>query len=85
VTSGTGRALASNPTPIAGKTGTAEVANGKSHSWFVGFAPFGGSRKIAIAVVVENAGYGGRAAAPIAGAVVSAARELGLFHARRSK
>lgn len=85
VTSGTGRALASNPTPIAGKTGTAEVANGKSHSWFVGFAPFGGSRKIAFAVVVENAGYGGRAAAPIAGAVVSAARELGLFQARRSK
>jgi cell division protein FtsW (lipid II flippase) len=85
VTSGTGRALASNPTPIAGKTGTAEVANGKSHSWFVGFAPFGGPRKIAFAVVVENAGYGGRAAAPIAGAVVSAARELGLFQARRSK
>jgi cell division protein FtsW (lipid II flippase) len=79
VTSGSGRALGSNPTPIAGKTGTAEVAGGKSHSWFVGFAPFGGSRKIAFAVVVENAGYGGRAAAPIAGEVVTAARELGLF------
>jgi cell division protein FtsW (lipid II flippase)/cell division protein FtsI/penicillin-binding protein 2 len=79
VTSGTGRVLASNPTPIAGKTGTAEVAAGKSHSWFAGFAPFGGSRKIAFAVIVENAGYGGRAAAPIAGDIVTAARELGLI------
>jgi peptidoglycan glycosyltransferase len=79
VTSGTGKVLASNPTPIAGKTGTAEVAGAKSHSWFAGFAPFGGSRRIAFAVVVENAGYGGRAAAPIAGEIVTAARELGLF------
>lgn len=79
VTSGTGRALASNPTPIAGKTGTAEVAGGKSHSWFAGFAPYGGSRRIAFAVVVENAGYGGRAAAPVAGELVTAARELGLL------
>jgi cell division protein FtsI/penicillin-binding protein 2 len=79
VTSGTGRVLASNPTAIAGKTGTAEVSGGKSHSWFAGFAPFGGSRRIAFAVLVENAGYGGRAAAPIAGEIVTAARELGLF------
>ena len=79
VTSGTGRTLASNPTPIAGKTGTAEVGDGNAHSWFVGFAPFGGARKIAFAVIVENAGYGARAAAPIAGEVVSAAREIGLF------
>jgi cell division protein FtsW (lipid II flippase)/cell division protein FtsI/penicillin-binding protein 2 len=79
VTSGTGRALATNPTPIAGKTGTAEVARGRSHAWFAGFAPFGGSRKIAFAVIVENAGYGGRAAAPIAGELVAAARELGLI------
>ena len=79
VASGTGRVLASNPTPIAGKTGTAEVANGKSHSWFAGFAPFGGRQKIAFAVLVENAGYGSRAAAPIAGEIVTAARELGLI------
>jgi peptidoglycan glycosyltransferase len=80
VTSGTGRTVGSNPTPIAGKTGTAEIANGRAHSWFAGFAPFGaGPRKIAFAVVVENAGYGARAAAPIAGDIVTAARELGLF------
>jgi peptidoglycan glycosyltransferase len=80
VTSGSGRTLASNPTPIAGKTGTAEVAGAKSHSWFTGFAPFGGQHRIAFAVIVENAGYGARAAAPIAGDIVTAARELGLFN-----
>jgi peptidoglycan glycosyltransferase len=81
VVSGTGRALAANPTAIAGKTGTAEVAGGRSHSWFAGFAPYGGSaqRRLAFAVIVENGGYGGRAAAPLAGDLVSAARELGLI------
>ncbi len=39
VTSGTGRALAGHATPIAGKTGTAEVDGRPSHSWFVGMAP----------------------------------------------
>jgi peptidoglycan glycosyltransferase len=79
VTSGTGRTLAGNATAIAGKTGTAEVDDGRAHSWFAGFAPFGGTRRIAFAVIVENAGYGARAAAPIAGEIVTAARELGLL------
>lgn len=79
VTSGTGRAVAGNPTAIAGKTGTAEVDGSRAHSWFVGFAPYDGSRPIAFAVVVENAGYGARAAAPVASDIVTAARELGLF------
>jgi cell division protein FtsI/penicillin-binding protein 2 len=82
VTSGTGRTLAGNVTPIAGKTGTAEVDGARAHSWFAGFAPFGGVRQIAFSVVVENAGYGARAAAPIAGEIVTAARELGLFKSR---
>ncbi|HEX6463079.1 MAG TPA: penicillin-binding transpeptidase domain-containing protein, partial [Vicinamibacterales bacterium] len=81
VTSGTGRDLASNPTRIAGKTGTAEVTNVRSHSWFAGFAPYGAAqRRIAFAVIIENGGYGGRAAAPLAGDLVTAARELGLLH-----
>jgi cell division protein FtsW (lipid II flippase) len=79
VTSGTGRSVAANATPIAGKTGTAEVDGAPSHSWFVGFAPYGGARPIAFAVLVEHAGYGGRSAAPIAGEIVDAAREIGLF------
>ncbi len=50
----------------AGKTGTAQNPHGKSHAWFMGFAPFD-EPKIAICVLVENAGYGGVFAAPIAG------------------
>ena len=74
VTSGTGRALARHPVAIAGKTGTAEVDGAPSHSWFVGFAPYRAEgRKIAFAVIVENAGYGGRAAASLAGDIVHAA------------
>jgi peptidoglycan glycosyltransferase len=78
VTSGTGRVLASSAVPIAGKTGTAEVANARAHSWFAGFAPYEGQHRIAFAVIVENAGYGSRAAAPLAGDLVAAARTLGL-------
>jgi penicillin-binding protein 2 len=51
---------------VAGKTGTAQNPHGSDHAWFVGFAPFDAPR-IAIAVIVENAGFGGTAAAPIAG------------------
>ena len=80
VTSGTGRSLRSHPVAIAGKTGTAEVDGAAAHSWFTGFAPYqGAGRRIAFAVIVENAGYGSRAAAPIAGQIVSAAKELGLI------
>ncbi|MFN0158091.1 MAG: penicillin-binding protein 2 [Bacteroidota bacterium] len=50
----------------AGKTGTAQNPHGKDHSWFIGFAPFD-KPKIAIAVLVENIGYGGSFAAPMAG------------------
>jgi peptidoglycan glycosyltransferase len=78
VTSGTGRALAAHQVAIAGKTGTAEVDRAPSHAWFVGFAPFDDPR-IAFAVVLENAGYGGRVAAPLAGDIVTAAQERGLF------
>jgi peptidoglycan glycosyltransferase len=80
VTSGTGRSLGSHAVPIAGKTGTAEVGDGAAHSWFTGFAPYGGTgRRIAFAVIVENAGYGARAAAPVAGELVAAASDLGLI------
>jgi penicillin-binding protein 2 len=50
---------------IAGKTGTSQNPHGKDHALFVGFAPFE-DPQIAIAVVVENVGYGGTHAAPIA-------------------
>jgi peptidoglycan glycosyltransferase len=83
VTSGTGRSLAGSPVPIAGKTGTAELADAPSHAWFIGFAPYGpvspDHRRIAFAVLVENGQYGGTAAAPIAGELVAAARQLGIL------
>jgi penicillin-binding protein 2 len=70
----------SNPVPIAGKTGTAEVTGKAAHSWFTGFAPYGEpGPRIAFAVLVENAGYGARAAAPVASEIVTAAKELGLI------
>ena len=79
VLSGTGRSLRNHPGRIAGKTGTAEVAGAASHSWFVGFAPYGpATKRVAFAVIVENAGYGSLAAAPVAGEIVSAAASAGL-------
>ncbi len=50
---------------ICGKTGTAQNPHGKDHSIFFAFAPKN-NPKIAIAVVVENAGFGATWAAPIA-------------------
>lgn len=50
---------------MAGKTGTVQNSRGKNHSVFIGFAPRD-NPKIAIAVIVENGGYGGAYAAPIA-------------------
>jgi penicillin-binding protein A len=79
VTSGTGR-RAEASVPIAGKTGTAELANAPSHAWFIGFAPYGpGPRKIAFSILVENGVYGGAAAAPAAAQIATAALELGLI------
>jgi peptidoglycan glycosyltransferase len=79
VLGGTGRSLSAHPWRIAGKTGTAELSGLPSHAWFVGFAPYGpATRRIAFAVVIEQAGYGGRAAAPLAGDIVTAAAAAGL-------
>ena len=86
VTEGTGRSLRGNSVAIAGKTGTAELAGAASHAWFAGFAPYGrATKRIAFAVIVENAGYGGTAAAPAAGEMVSAAAALGLIGEERDR
>lgn len=65
VLSGTGRSVRTNLFEFCGKTGTAQNPHGKDHSMFIGFAPKV-KPKIAIAVVVENSGFGATYAAPIA-------------------
>jgi peptidoglycan glycosyltransferase len=73
VTSGSGTRAQIPGVTVAGKTGTAEA--GKSvdtHAWFIGFAPAEQPR-VAIAIVLENAGVGGQVAAPAARDVLKAA------------
>ena len=53
----------------AGKTGTVQNPHGKDHSIFIAFAPVD-HPKIALAVIVENAGYGTTWAAPIASLMI---------------
>lgn len=63
---GTGSAARIQGISVCGKTGTAQTPQRKDHAWFIGFAPKE-NPKIAICVLVENIGYGGSFAAPIAG------------------
>jgi penicillin-binding protein 2 len=56
---------------ISGKTGTSQNPHGEDHALFVGFAPYE-NPKIAVAVIVENVGFGGTYAAPIAQKVIKA-------------
>jgi peptidoglycan glycosyltransferase len=82
VTEGTGRnAMAGAAIAIAGKTGTAQMDVGQPHAWFTGFAPYDAAaeKRLAFAVLVEHGGYGARAAAPVARAVMEAAAQLGLI------
>lgn len=65
VSSGTGFLARIPGVEVCGKTGTAENPHGEDHSVFIAFAPKD-KPQIAIAVVVENAGWGGTWAAPIA-------------------
>ena len=54
---------------VCGKTGTAQNPHGKDHAVFVCYAPRE-NPKIALAVIVENAGFGGVWAAPIASLLI---------------
>ena len=62
---GTGTLAKVPDVTIAGKTGTAQNPHGRDHAWFIAFAPVE-HPKIAMAVLVENAGFGGSISAPIA-------------------
>ena len=84
---GTGQALKRKEADVAGKTGTAQVvglpqeakarkakrvtANFRDHALFACFAPYG-NPEIAVAVIMEHAGHGGSAAAPVARKIIDA-------------
>jgi penicillin-binding protein A len=81
--SGTGTAAQIPGIEVAGKTGTAQSAEGAApHAWFISFAPADDDPKLAVAVIVENGGSagseatGGAVAAPIAKAILEKDREL---------
>jgi penicillin-binding protein 2 len=74
---------------VAGKTGTAQVSHrlargaeaervwyfNREHAWFAGYAPTR-SPEVAIVVLVEHGGAGGKHAAPVAFEVIKAYQEL---------
>jgi penicillin-binding protein 2 len=84
---GTGSALKRQEGDVCGKTGTSQVvglpqdkearkakrlsADYQDHALFVCFAPYG-KPEIAVAVILENAGHGGSAAAPVARKIIDA-------------
>jgi peptidoglycan glycosyltransferase len=77
VRSGTGTAAAIPGVEVAGKTGTAELRPNSTNpkdadAWFVAFAP-ANDPQVAVAVMLVGAGFGGKAAAPIARRVLQAA------------
>jgi penicillin-binding protein 2 len=65
----TARGAAIKDIIVCGKTGTAQNPHGKDHSVFIAFAPKD-DPKIAIAVYVENAGFGSTYAAPVASLMI---------------
>lgn len=65
VNEGTGKKMKFVNFQVAAKTGTAENHQGKDHAWTVAYAP-ASNPEIAIAVIVENGGYGGSVSGPVA-------------------
>lgn len=54
---------------VAGKTGTSQNPHGLNHGWFIAYAPYE-NPTIAVAVLIENAGFGSISAAPIAALLI---------------
>lgn len=69
VIGGTCRRAAIPGIEVCGKTGTAQNPHGKDHSAFMGFAPYN-EPKIAVAVYVENGGWGATYGVPIGSLVM---------------
>ncbi|HIE50545.1 MAG TPA: penicillin-binding protein 2 [Armatimonadetes bacterium] len=75
---GTGQIVRLPDVSVAAKTGSAENPHGPPHAWFVCFAP-AERPELVIAVVVENGGWGGPVAGPIARRILLAAKKAGYF------
>ncbi|NLL47899.1 MAG: hypothetical protein GX249_04880 [Firmicutes bacterium] len=58
-----------------GKTGTAQMALGRDHAWFIGFAP-AAKPEVTVAVLMEHGGTGSQVAVPLGTKLLKAA--LGL-------
>ena len=69
ISAGTARRAFMENIKILGKTGTSQNKRGKDHAIFIAFAPRE-NPQIAIAAVVENAGFGGSSAAPISSLLI---------------
>lgn len=69
VTGGTCRVANLPGLDVCGKTGTAQNPHGRDHSVFMGFAPYE-NPKIAVAVYVENAGFGATYGVPIGSLII---------------
>ncbi len=73
VSAGSGGGARLSDVAVAGKTGTAEVGQGQpTNAWFIAFAP-AENPTVALAVLIEGGGIGGRVAAPAARPVLAAA------------
>jgi penicillin-binding protein 2 len=67
--------------PVAGKTGTAQQPPKQDTALFVGFAPYT-APQYAVSVVLEEAGFGGTTAAPVARRVFEALSKVPLTDVR---
>ena len=73
---GTGKRAKVDGMIVAGKTGTAETSNGRTHAWFAGFAPYDNA-KICLVVFLEHGGKGGLEPAEIAAGIFQEAKRKG--------
>lgn len=70
VTEGSGRFYSNlSGIEVAGKTGTAQNPHGENHGWYIAYAP-ADDPQIAVAVLMENAGFGSISAAPVASLLI---------------
>lgn len=67
------------PIPVAGKTGTAQVFGKDDYAWYISYAP-ANDPKYVVAVMIEQGGHGGTAAAPAARMIYDALFDKTLSH-----